>query len=130
MMNKMPQVTIAYALILIIGGICGYFYFDRASLTILIPTWFGLVVLLAGVVALKESFLKHAMHFAAMLGILGVLASAKGAMQLPTLMSGGEVLRPNAVIMQSGMFFTSVVFVIICVMSFVSARKARLNNLK
>lgn len=122
-MNKMPQVTIAYALLLILGGVAGYFYFDRASVTILIPAFFGIVVLLAGVIALKEKLLKHAMHFAAMLGLLGVGASFKGIIQLPTLMSGGEVLRPNAVIMQSGMFILSVIFVVLCVMSFICARR-------
>lgn len=122
-MNKMPQITIAYALLLILTGVGGYFYFDRASITILIPAFFGAVVLLVGIIALKEKFLKHAMHFAAMLGLLGILASVKGVLQLPTLMSGGEVLRPNAVIMQSGMFVLSLVFVVLCVMSFICARK-------
>lgn len=124
-MNNMPQITIAYALLLIVMGIGGYFYFDQASITILIPAFFGAVVLLTGLVALKEKFLKHAMHFAAMLGLLGVLASVKGFLQLPTLVSGGEVLRPNAVIMQSGMFILSGIFVTLCVLSFVKVRRAK-----
>lgn len=122
-MNNMPQITIAYALLLIVGGIGGYFYFDRASTTILIPAFFGVVVLLTGLIGLKEKLLKHAMHFAAMLGILGILASVKGFMQLPTLLSGGEVLRPNAVVMQSGMFTLSFVFVVLCVASFIIVRR-------
>ncbi len=122
-MNNMPQITIAYALLLIVGGIGGYFYFDRASTTILIPAYFGLVVLLTGIAALKERLLKHAMHFAAMLGILGILASFKGFMKLPTLMSGGEVLRPNAVVMQSGMFVLSAIFVVLSIASFIIVRR-------
>ena len=125
----MPQITIGYAVLLIVLGVGGYFYFDQASKTILIPAYFGAVVMLSGVVALKEKFLKHAMHVAAMLGLLGVLASFRGFIQLPTLLSGGEVLRPNAVIMQSGMFLLSATFVVLCVMSFIQARKNKANSL-
>lgn len=129
-MNNMPQITIGYALLLIVMGIGGYFYFDQASKTILIPAYFGAVVLIVGLVALKEKFLKHAMHFAAMLGLLGVFASVRGFLQLPTLVSGGEVLRPNAVIMQSGMFLLSAIFVTLCVMSFIRVRKAKKAGLQ
>lgn len=122
-MNNMPQITIAYAILLIMGGVGGYFYFDKASMTILIPAYFGIVVLLTGIAGLKEKFLKHSMHFAALLGVLGILASFRGFMQLPTLMNGGEVLRPNAVIMQSGMFTLSSVFVVLCIASFILVRK-------
>lgn len=124
-MNNMPQITISYALLLIVMGIGGYFYFDQASKTILIPAYFGVVVLVVGLIARKEKFLKHAMHFAAMLGLLGILASFKGFLQLPTLVGGGEVLRPNAVVMQSGMFVLSAIFVTLCVMSFIRVRKAK-----
>lgn len=124
-MNNMPKITIAYALLLIVSGIAGYFYFDQASVTILIPSFFGVVVLLAGIAALKEKLMKHAMHFAAMLGILGIMASFKGFAKLPALMRGEEVLRPNAVVMQSGMFVLSLVFVVLCVWSFVLVRRNR-----
>ncbi len=122
-MNNMPQITIAYAVLLIILGVGGYYYFDRASMTILIPSFFGAIVLLAGLIALKEKLMKHAMHFAAMLGLLGVFASYRGFAQLPALMRGDEVLRPNAVVMQSGMFTLSALFVVLCVWSFVIVRR-------
>lgn len=124
-MNNMPQITIMYALLLILAGVGGYFYFDRASTTILIPAFFGIVVLVAGLLARKEKLLKHAMHAAAGLGILGVFASFRGIKQLPALVQGEEVLRPNAVIMQSLMFSLSFVFVALCVYSFVLVRRQK-----
>lgn len=124
-MNKMPQITISYAILLAVAGVGGYFYFDRASTTILIPAFFGIPVALCGLIALKEKFLKHAMHFAAMLGLLGIFASFRGFKQLPALLSGQEVLRPNAVIMQSLMFVLSFIFVSLCIYSFVLVRRQK-----
>ena len=124
-MNKMPQVTLAYALLLIVIGIGGYFYYDRASVTILIPAFFGIPVLIFGLIALKEKFLKHAMHGASLLALLGIAATFKGIKQLPTLLSGEEVLRPNAVVMQSAMFSVSLLFFILCGISFVKVRMER-----
>jgi cation transport ATPase len=117
----MPIVTILFALILIVMGVGGYLGTDRVSPTALIPAAFGVLFLLCGILALKESLLKHAMHGAAMLGVLSILGTLRGVFQL----FGGDLERPIAVYMQAGMCLLSIIFVGLCVKSFIDVRKRR-----
>ena len=121
----MPQVTIGYGLILILLGAAAYLGTDRVSVTALIPAFFGLPVLIAGVLARKESLLKHAMHGAAMLGVLGFLGTVTGVPKALSLLFGGTVERPEAATVQAIMAVLSAVFVGLCVRSFIQVRKAR-----
>ncbi len=121
----MPYVTIAYGLILVVLGVGGYFGSGMASWTALIPALFGLPVLIAGILAIQERFLKHAMHAAAAIGLLGALGSARGLPGLLEMAMGAEVERPQAVVAQAIMCVLSVGFVALCVWSFISVRRAR-----
>lgn len=122
----MPQVTLLFGALMVLVGLVGYFGqpAEHASKTALIPAGFGLAFLLAGAVALQPSLRKHAMHAAAVLGLLCFLGGFSGLMKLPTLLSGGELERPRAVVSQSILSFLGLVFVILCVRSFIAARRA------
>ena len=88
----------------------------------------GLTVIgeLAAAMSVKESLLKHAMHAAAALGLLSFLATAgMGLPKLFTMLGGGEVERPKAVILQSITAGICAVFVALCVNSFIQARRRR-----
>ena len=90
-------------------------------MTALIPAWFGLVLLAcAGVVIWKEKLRKHVMHVAAVVGVLGVVGGF-----MPVIRSGGFDLEKSAV--KNGLIMSAIcaVFVLLCVQSFVEARKAR-----
>jgi hypothetical protein len=121
----MPQVTIVYGLLLAALG--GGFYVALApiSMTALIPAFFAVPVLLCGVLARNEKFRKHAMHAAAMLGVLGVGGGMPGAIKLLKAAGGAELARPAAALEQALMAGLSLVFVVLCVRSFVAARRAR-----
>ncbi len=128
----MPYVSILCGALLIALSVDGYYDiygFVRphalASPTSLIPAGFGTVLILCGLVALKESLLKHAMHAAAAVGLIGLLAS--GGMGLPKLPAylAGEAERPGAVRLQLAMAAVCLVFVLLCVGSFVAARRRR-----
>jgi hypothetical protein len=119
--------TIAFGVVLIVLGVAGYFGSGGASVTALIPAVFGIVLAALGAVARNEAMRKHAMHGAVLVGLLGFLGSARGLLQLPALMSGGEVARPAAVIAQSVMAILMLLFVGICVRSFINARVRRSN---
>jgi hypothetical protein len=111
---------------LIILGVGGYFGTGQTSLTALIPAGFGLVFLILGFLARKDQLRKHAMHAAAALGLVGcVVPAVMGIPKLVRLASGQEVERPGAAISQSIMAVICGVFVVLCVRSFIAARRAR-----
>lgn len=120
----MPKLTIGYGLILILLGVGGYLGSGRASITALIPAFFGVPLLIAGVLALNPGRRMHAMHAAAALALLGAAGSVRGLLSLPALIQG-TAERPQAVIAQTVMFVLSAVFVALCVRSFIAARRAR-----
>jgi hypothetical protein len=119
----LPRLTILYAILLILLGVAGYTLSGAASVTALIPAFFGMPVLVAGLLALNEKWRKHAMHAAAALALLGVLGTARAAAKIPALLTGGEVARPAAVAAQLVMLALSAVFLALCIRSFVAARK-------
>jgi hypothetical protein len=124
-----PFVAIVCGALLIALGLDGYADVigilhpsDLHKPTALIPAYFGIVLALCGVVAFKESLLKHAMHLAAMVGLIGLLASA--GMGLPKVISG-QMERRAAVFSQLWMAGICLVFVGLCVNSFIQARRRR-----
>lgn len=121
----MTNTTVSFGVILIVLGIAGYFGTGMVSLTALIPAAFGLVLLVLGVVARDPAKRKHAMHFAAMIGVLGFLGSARGLVKLGAIMTGQPVERQNAVIAQAVMAILMLIFTAMCIRSFVQARRGR-----
>lgn len=71
---NLPVTTITIGLLLVLQGLGFYFGTATKSMTALIPTFFGVPILLLGCVALKDSLRKHAMHGAVALALLGLLA--------------------------------------------------------
>ena len=122
---NMPRITMAYAVALMLLGVIGYLATGMVSVTALIPMYFGLPVMAVSIGAKHPARRKHAMHIAAILGLLGFLGSARGLGGFFTLIGGGEVARPGAVVSQTIMAILSLIFVLLCVKSFIDARKNR-----
>ena len=120
----MPNTAMFFGGLLIALGVAGYVGTGMESPTALIPAVFGLLLIIAGAIARNESRRKHAMHAAAMVGLLGFLGSASALAQLPALLGGGEIARPAAVISRSIMAALSLLFVVLCVNSFIAARRS------
>lgn len=116
----MPQYAIIFGIIFIIQGLVTYFVSDSKSVTAFIPSFIGALLLICGLIGRKEGLRKHAMHAAAMVGVIGVLGGLRGVMVL---------VKTGALTLASGsMLFLgvlSLVFVILCVRSFINARRAR-----
>ena len=90
------------------------------KISALSPAFLGLPIALAGLVAaLKPSLLKHAMHVAAVLGLLGIVGGF-----VPVALRNFN-FDTAAVKVGVGMTLLSVVFVGLCVKSFIDAKKAR-----
>ena len=65
------------------------------------------------------------MHAAAALAVLGFLGTVPGLIKFFRMLGGAEVARPAAVRSQAIMAVLCVVFVILCVRSFIAARAAQ-----
>lgn len=128
----MPVVAILCGAALIALGLDGYLNLfglilpsDVHSPTALIPAYFGAALVVCGLIGHKEGLLKHAMHLAAMVGLIGFLAGAgMGLPKVPKLMAG-EAERPAAVRLQLWMAAICFVFVVLCVNSFIQTRRRR-----
>ena len=123
----MAPVSIGFGLVLIVVGVASFVLTagEHYHPTALIPAAFGILLLLLGLIALKDSLRKHAMHLAAMVGLLGFLGGAiMGLPKLPALLSG-TAERPAAVIEQLIMAAICLLFVALCVRSFIVARRNR-----
>jgi hypothetical protein len=125
-------ITILFGAALGALGAYGYAASDRQSLTALIPSAFGTVLMICGALARSDKLRKHAMHGAAAIGLIGLVSTAAMAVpKLPALLSEGKVTRANgtdatlAVEMQASMAALCLVFVGLCINSFVQARLAR-----
>ncbi len=131
----MPVVTVVFGLLLVALGLWGRFGGDwglwaplglpapeHLSGTALIPAYFGAAFVVLGLVALKESLLKHAMHLAAMLGVVGFLAA--GWRVVKALSEKGAV-QGVAGVSTATMTGLCAVFVLLCVNSFIQARRRR-----
>ncbi|MEM9290880.1 MAG: hypothetical protein AAGD01_04305 [Acidobacteriota bacterium] len=120
----MPIITIVYGLLLILLGVVGYFATGQESVTALIPTFFGVPVLISGFIARNEARLKHAMHAAATLALLGLFGTITAIPQAFSALTGGGEAGA-AVLSRATMGILSLVFVVLCVRSFIAARRAR-----
>lgn len=120
---NMPRIIIAFAVIFILLGVGAYLLTGAQSPTALIPAALGLLLAVAGGFSLKS--LKHGGHAAATVGLLGFLGTAKSLVNLPALVSGGIAAVGAAALTKMIMAVLCIVFVALCVKSFIDARKAR-----
>lgn len=120
----MPNTAIASGILLVIIGTAGYVYgmnAGTASITALIPAFFGLVMVLCGAVARSsEGLRKHLMHVAVVVALLGFILTA-GRL----LMKVGDISLSPAVVSQTSMALVCLVFVVLAIRSFAAARAGR-----
>jgi hypothetical protein len=116
------RVSIGLGVVLMLLGVGTYFGTGQTSITALIPAFVGIVFVVLGLVARKVALRKHAMHLSAALALIGGLGA--GAMAVRTL-SRGEIPRPVATASQAAMAVLCLVFVALCLRSFIAARRRR-----
>jgi hypothetical protein len=124
--------TLVIAILLILVGAGGYVMghpdpgASHVSYTALIPAAVGVVLGLLGAIALCEKARMHAMHAAAMVGLLAAVGD--GMQLIKTL--GNTTTAPDVrqlkIISMSATLILCVVFLVLCVRSFIQARKNRL----
>ena len=116
----MAKLTIGVGAVLVLLGVILFLATDAK--TSLIPAYFGVPLTVCGALAMKPAYRKHAMHAAAVIGLLGFLLPL--GRLIPTLAQGRVPAAP-AMVGLVGMSILCGVFVILCVRSFIAARRAR-----
>jgi hypothetical protein len=112
------------ALLVLLGvGFCGAIFgsTDVFQVTALIPAFFGAALIVLGLVARNDKFRMHAMHLAALVGLVGFAMPAY--MVIKGLVAGDPFGLAKQE--QSAMAVLCFIFVALCVKSFIDARKAR-----
>jgi hypothetical protein len=95
-----------------------YFASESRSFTAFIPAFFGMLMTLFGLIGRKEGARKHAMHGAAVVALLGVLGGFGMGIR--------KVASEPGLAAYSQLFLglVSLVLIIVCVRSFIAARRA------
>ncbi|MCS6866274.1 MAG: hypothetical protein RMJ56_09495 [Gemmataceae bacterium] len=118
--------TVICGALLVLVGIVGYGTSEvqPPSLTALIPAFFGVALIVCGLFAFNDKIRKHAMHLAAVIGLLGVVG---GFMPLIRQINKGDGFDPfkKSAVAGELMILVCAVFVGLCVNSFIQARRAR-----
>jgi len=123
----MAITTIGFGLLLILLGIVGFVGTGSQAPTALIPAYVGLLLAILGWLARTPNPRRRmmVMHIAVTLGLLGFLATAPGIYHWVQMMQGHQVARPVAEQDKAAMSLILLAYVLLCVRSFIRARRAR-----
>ena len=123
----MAKVAIGFGVVLILLGAWGFIGTGDAHPTALIPTYFGLAIAWSGYLAMRNGGAQRAlwMHIAVTLGLLGCVGAAVQAIREWVGAHGEPLKYPVAVKAQAAMAVVCGLFVVLCVRSFIAARRAR-----
>ncbi len=123
----MAKVTILFAALLVGLGLAGYVGTGSAHVTALIPAWFGVALGIFGFLAMSdnESRRKLFMHINVTIGLLGFLGGAAEAIRgYVHQTAAGLELDRIALFAKVTMAGLLLIYVILCVRSFIAARRS------
>ena len=124
----MAKLTIGFGVLLGLIG-AGYFVVTgSAHPTSLIPLWFGLGLIVCGALSLTENVRRRKlwMHIAVTISLLGFLFPGFMAIKEWDAAHGGPLAHPAAVQEQAVMSVVCLIFTLLCVRSFIVARRSRM----
>lgn len=124
----MAKVTLVFAVLLIVLGLAGYMGTGSQHPTALIPTWFGVALGVFGILAMSpsETRRKLFMHINVTIGLLGFLGGASETIR-GYLHAKSAGVEPDTIALASKITMTGLllIYVILCVRSFIAVRRAR-----
>ena len=118
----MAPLAIAFGALLTLLGGGFYVYTGMEQPTALIPAGFGLVLIVLGLIARNDKLRMHAMHGAALLGLVGFVLPA---CMVAKAIVNGNVFEPVKHGEQLAMSAICAIFLGLCVKSFIDVRRAR-----
>ena len=124
MVGKETTIAIVIGLLLIVVGVLGRFMTGTTSITALIPAFFGIPMLILGLVGLNPARLKMSMHIVAVLALLGVLGTFSILVDVVGVAMGTSALS-GSILSRGAMFVLSLIMLIVSIMSFIQVRRNR-----
>ena len=124
----MAKVTIVFGVLLVALGLVGFFGTGGIHYTALIPTWFGLALVAGGLLAISpsEGRRKLFMHINVTVGLLGLIGAVAAALQgyshARSLGVDPDYIALAAKLTMAGLLL---IYVSLCVRSFIQARRSR-----
>jgi hypothetical protein len=123
----MAKLTLVFAALMVVLGVAGFVGTGSAHPTALIPAWFGLALGLFGFLAISpdEKRRKLFMHINVTIGLLGFLGGAIEALR-GYLHATSAGLTPDLIALASKLIMAvlMLVYVLLCVRSFIAARRS------
>jgi hypothetical protein len=116
-MTTAVRTAIISGLVLIVWSVATFFISGGKSFTAFIPAGFGLLIAIFGVIAIKEAARKHAMHVAALVGLLGLLGGF--GMGIRKVMSEPGLAAYSQIFLG----VVCMIFLVTCIRSFIAARR-------
>ncbi len=124
----MAKVTLVFAVLLAALGLGSYFYTGNQHPTALIPLWWGLALGLFGFLAVSPNERRRAifMHIAVTIGALGFIGAVVEAIRgVGAARSAGLEPDPIALTAKLIMAGLLLIYVLLCVKSFMDVRRSR-----
>jgi uncharacterized membrane protein len=116
----MPKISVVFGILLSVLGLYGYFGMGMVSVSALIPLFIGVPIIILGVLAFDEQKIKHSMHAASVLILLGLIGSLYRLAHKVLL---GNIDESSIILIL--MSAICIIFLILAINSFIEARKVR-----
>ena len=121
----MANITMIFGALLVALGVGGFVasgqLHDKYAPTALIPAYLGVLLAIMGALAANPKLRMHAMHVAVLFALLGFLMATWRVIKAVTSGEGTTLGRVTI----GGMAVLTGIYVVLCVRSFIAARKAR-----
>jgi hypothetical protein len=124
----MAKVTVLFGVLLIVLGGASFVLTGLKFPTSLIPVAFGILLVTFGSMAETPVAKRRMlfMHIAVTVGLLGFLGTAPALFQLVPLIKGTKLFPyPAAIEEKAAMSALMLIYVLLCVRSFITARRTR-----
>jgi len=124
----MAKVTYVFGVLLMLVGLVGYFGTGSAHPTALIPTWFGIALVVGGCLAVSPSEGRRMlfMHINVTIGLVGLIGAIASALHgYGHARSLGMDPDYKALAAQLSMAILLLIYVNLCVRSFIQSRRSR-----
>jgi fucose 4-O-acetylase-like acetyltransferase len=123
----MAKITVLFGVLLILLGVASYLLTGHKFPTSLIPVAFGILLVTFGGLAETPETRRRMlfMHIAVTVGLLGFIATAPALVSAVQLFKGKLFPYPAAIEEKAAMSLLLLIYVVLCVRSFIAARRSR-----